>query len=140
MSNKINNFADLEIAAKQFEEAVSYNENCPLTVRNRNISWWNQNLAQKRRKVRKLFNNGKKSGNWTDYKRNLTVYNKADRLRQNHGEDSEEIEMAPECGRLRKILSKDEQSSTSSNLKMETTQNRKGPWKNYSGSTSLVRK
>jgi hypothetical protein len=60
MTDKISNFNDLEIAADQFQEAISvaYNENCPLTVRrnNRNTSWWSQGLAEKRRKVRKLFN------------------------------------------------------------------------------------
>jgi hypothetical protein len=81
--DKINNCIDLEIAADQFQEAISvvYNENCLLTVRrnNRNTSWWNQGLAEKRT-VRKLFNAAKKSGDWTDYKRTLTEYNKA--LRQ----------------------------------------------------------
>jgi hypothetical protein len=84
MTDKISKFYDIEIAADQFQEAISvaYNENCPLTVRknNRNTSWWNQGLAEKRRKVRKQFNVTKKSGEWTDYKRTLTVYNKA--LRQ----------------------------------------------------------
>ena len=50
MPDKINNFTDLEIAAKQFQEAIvfAYNENCPLTMRknNRNKSWWNQDLAE----------------------------------------------------------------------------------------------
>jgi hypothetical protein len=66
-----------------FQDAVAfaYQENCPLTVRrNRNMSWWNQDLAERRRKVRRLFNAAKKSGNWTDHKRTLTDYNKA--LRQ----------------------------------------------------------
>jgi hypothetical protein len=80
MTDKINNFIDLEIAADQFQEAITfaYNENC-LTVRrnNRNTSWWNQGLAVKRRKVHKLLNAAKKSGDWTDYKRTLTDYNKA---------------------------------------------------------------
>jgi hypothetical protein len=60
MTDKVHNFIDLEIAADHFQEAISvaYNENCPLTARrnNRNTSWWNQGLAEKRRKVRKLFN------------------------------------------------------------------------------------
>jgi len=47
---------------------------------NRNTSWWNQDHVVKRRKVHRLFNVAKKSGNWTDYKRTLTDYNKA--LRQ----------------------------------------------------------
>ena len=66
MPDKINNFTDVEIAAKQFQDAIvlAYNENCPLTVRkNRNVSWWNQGLAEERRKVCKLFNVARKSGN-----------------------------------------------------------------------------
>jgi hypothetical protein len=63
MTDKINNFSYLEIAADQFQEAISvvYNETCLLTVRrnNRNTSWWNQGLAEKRRKFRKLFNAAK---------------------------------------------------------------------------------
>jgi hypothetical protein len=51
MTDKINNFADLEIAANQLQDAIAlaYNENCPLTARenNRNTSWWNQDLAVK---------------------------------------------------------------------------------------------
>jgi hypothetical protein len=73
MTNKINNFIDLEMAAHQLQEAITfaYNENCPPTMRrnNRNMSWWTQGLAVKRRRVRKLFNAAKKSGDWTDYKR-----------------------------------------------------------------------
>ena len=72
LPDKINSFIDHKIAAKQFQDAIvsAYNENCPLTVRKNNsvISWWNQDLAEKRRKVHKLFNVAKKSGNWTDYK------------------------------------------------------------------------
>ena len=83
---------------------------------NRNISWWNQDLAEKNNKVRKLFNAAKKSGNWTNYKRNLTDYNKA--LRQAKRESSrrhcEETEEALEWARLQRILSKDEQSAVSS--------------------------
>ena len=77
------------------------------------MSWWNQGLAVKSRKVRKLFNAAKKSGDWTDYKRTVTDYNKA--LRQAKRESGrrhcEEIEKAPECARLHRILSKDEQSA-----------------------------
>ena len=42
MTDKINDFTDLEIAANQLQDAIAfaYNENCPLTVReiNRNTS------------------------------------------------------------------------------------------------------
>ena len=64
MTDKINKFTDLEIAANQLQEAIAfaYNENCPLTVMGytRNTSWWNQDLAVKRRKVCRLFNAAKK--------------------------------------------------------------------------------
>jgi hypothetical protein len=71
--------------------------------------------VEKRRKVRRLFNAAKKSGNWTDYKRSLTDYNKA--LRQAKRESRrycKEIEKAPESARLDRILSKGGQSAVSS--------------------------
>jgi len=53
MTDKITNFMDLETATRQFQGAIvlAYNENCPFTVRrnNRNISWWNQDLAERRK-------------------------------------------------------------------------------------------
>ena len=83
---------------------------------NRNISWWNLDLAERRKKVCRLFSLAKKSGNWTNYKRTLTDYNKA--LRQVKSESwrrhCEDIEKAPECARLHRILSKDGPSAVSS--------------------------
>ena len=98
MTDKINSFTNTEIAANQLQEAIAfaYSENCPLTVRenNRNTSWWNQVLTVKRRKVRRIFNVAKKSGYWTDYKRNLTDYNKTLRQakRESWRRNCEEIE------------------------------------------------
>jgi hypothetical protein len=120
MTDKITNFMDLKTTTRQFQDVIvfAYNENCPLTIRrnNRNIPWWNQDLVEKRRKVHRLFNAAKKSGNWTDYKRSLTDYNKA--LRQAKTElwrrHCEEIEKAPECARLQRIFSKGEWSAVSS--------------------------
>jgi hypothetical protein len=131
MKDRITNFKDLETAARQFQDAIvfAYNENCPSTVR-RTASWWNQDLAERRKKVRRLFNAAKKSGNWTDYKRTLTDYNKG--LRQaktvSWRRHCEEIEKAPECARLQRILSKDGQRAVSS-LRLENreyTKNREG--------------
>ena len=70
----------------------------------------------KRKEVRKIFNVAKKSGNWTDYKRNLTDYSKALRQakRESWRRHCEEIEKTPECARLHEILSKDELSTISS--------------------------
>jgi hypothetical protein len=76
--------------------------------------------VERKRKVHRLFNVAKKSGNWTDYKRTLNDYNKA--LRQAKAQSwrrhYEEIEKAPECARLQRILSKDGQSAVSS-LRLE---------------------
>jgi hypothetical protein len=67
MTDEINNCIDLEIAANKLQDAIvyAYNETCSLTVmRNtRNTPWWNQQLAVKRRKIRRQFNVAKKSGN-----------------------------------------------------------------------------
>jgi hypothetical protein len=120
LKDRITNFIDLETAARQCQDAdvFIYHENCLSTVRrnNRNTSWWNQDLAERRRKVRRLFNAAKKSGNWTDYRRILTDYNKA--FRQAKGESGrrhcKETEHAPECARLQTILSKDGQNAVNS--------------------------
>jgi hypothetical protein len=70
MKDRITNFIDLETATSQFQDAFNsaYNDNCPSVKRwyNRNIFWWNQDLADRRRNVRRLFNAAKKSGYWTD--------------------------------------------------------------------------
>jgi hypothetical protein len=80
---------------------------------NRNTSWWNQDLAERRRKVHRLFNAAKESENWTDYKRTLTDYNKA--FTQAKGKSwrghCEETEKAPQCARIQRILSKDGQGA-----------------------------
>jgi len=113
MTDKISYSVDTENAAKQFQDVIlfAYNENCPLTVRkiNRKLSWWNQDLGDKRKNVRRLFNLAKKSGNWTDYKRNLTDYNNALRQakRESWSRNCVEVEKAPECARSHRILSKD---------------------------------
>jgi hypothetical protein len=120
MTDRITDFMDLETAAMQFQDAIlsAYNDNCPLTIRrnNRDVPWWNRDLAEKRRIVRRLFNAPKKSGNWTDYKRSLTDYNKALRQakRESWRRHCEEIEKAPESDRLHRILSKGGQSAVSS--------------------------
>jgi hypothetical protein len=104
MKDRITNLY-VETAVRQFQDAIvfAYNEDCPTMRRNnRNTSWWNQDLAERMRKLRRLFNAAKKSGNWTDYKRTLTDYKKA--LWQAKTEfwrsHCEEIEKAAVCARL----------------------------------------
>jgi hypothetical protein len=80
---------------------------------NRNIPLCTQDLVERRRKFRRLFNAAKKSGNWTEYKRTLTEHNKAHRQakRELWRRHCEKIENTPECARLHRILSKDGQSA-----------------------------
>jgi hypothetical protein len=51
MTVRITNFIDIETAENQFQNDIIdvYNENCPLTVtrNNRNISWWNEDRAER---------------------------------------------------------------------------------------------
>jgi invasion protein IalB len=83
------------------------------------------------RKVRRLCTAAKKSGNWADYKRNLTNYNKAlgQAKRESWKRQCEKTEKAPGCARLQRILSKDGHSAVSS-LQLENgeyTKQRRGP-------------
>jgi hypothetical protein len=80
------------------------------------VPWWNRDLSEKKKRVRRLFNAAKKSGDWTDYKRSLTKYNKALRLakRDSWKRHCEEIEKAPESARLHRNLSKGGQSAIGS--------------------------
>jgi hypothetical protein len=68
MEDRITNFTDLETAARQLQDAIiSAYDNRPYIARcyKRNISWWNQDLVERRRKVRRLLNVAKKSRFWT---------------------------------------------------------------------------
>ena len=75
-----------------------------------------KNLAERMKKGHRLFNLAKKSGNWTDYKRTLTDYNKVliQAKRESWRRHCEEIEKVPECARLHRNLSKDERSAVNS--------------------------
>jgi hypothetical protein len=83
----------------------------------------------KRRKVSRLFNVVKKSGNWTDYKRKLTDYNKALRQakRESRWRHCKEIEKVPDFARLQRM---GRVQLVHSSLKMENIpQQRKRPWR-----------
>jgi hypothetical protein len=53
MEDRITNFVDLETAARQLQDAIilAYNDNCPTVARhyNRNVSWSNQYLVERRK-------------------------------------------------------------------------------------------
>lgn len=100
----------------------SYHASCPVQHRssNRDVSWWNNRLAELRKKSRRLFNRAKVTSDWDPYKKALSEYNKE--LRQAKRKDwkrvCEEINNAPTAARLHKVLSKDHSNGLGS-LKKE---------------------
>lgn len=131
INGKIRHTLDLDMAAEQFQEIVTsaFEDNCPEIVRNSNrkVPWWNHNLANQRTEVRRKFNFAKRSGEWGDYRKALTDYNKELRRakRESWRRHCEEIEGTSEMARLHKVLSKDPQISIPSLQKEsgEYTQN-----------------
>ncbi|KAJ8977120.1 hypothetical protein NQ317_005248 [Molorchus minor] len=117
MTQTIRDTIDLEVAAEQVQDAITsaYNDNCPITRKgsNRTVPWWNEDLSRIRRTVGKKFNKAKTNGEWDEYRRSLTEYNKTLRKskRDSWRRHCEEIEGTPEYARLHKILSKGPQSS-----------------------------
>lgn len=108
----IQNHVDLEFAAEQLREAIisAYEENCQVTTRiyTRNTTWWNNELGEQRRRVRKLFNKAKRSGRWDEYRTMLTDYNKNIRTAKYDSwrKHCESIDSTSESARLQRILAK----------------------------------
>lgn len=74
----------------------------------RKVSWWNEELAQLRKKTRKLYNRAKKINEWTTYSETLTEYNRALRKakRDSWRRFCEDVESVSEAARLQKIMAK----------------------------------
>jgi hypothetical protein len=146
MEDRISNFIDFETAARQFQDVIicAYNNNCRSVARrySRNISWWNQDLGEKRRKVRRLYNAAKKSGYWTNYRIPLTECNKALRPRESPGIGTVRLKtllnvadfrrFSRRMGRVQFVLP----SWKTENILKQRTRLRR----NYSGFISLVQK
>lgn len=105
---------DLEITAESLHKNIleSYYNNCPVCLKRAkpHCPWWNNSLATEKAKVRKLFNRAKKYGDWDNYKKALTNYNKHVRKSK---QDSwrklcEEIDSISEGARLQRLLRRDE--------------------------------
>jgi len=100
----------------------SYHASCPVQHRSssRDVPWWNDKLAELRKKSRQLFNRAKVTSDWDHYKKALTEYNRE--LRRAKRKDwrrvCEEINNAPTAARLHKVLSKDHSNGLGS-LKKE---------------------
>jgi hypothetical protein len=74
------NIYDTEVASEQLQETIitSYHISCPQVRHStgREVRWWNNELVQMRKNARKLFNRAEKTGEWTEYSRALTQYNR----------------------------------------------------------------
>ncbi|XP_042910805.1 uncharacterized protein [Parasteatoda tepidariorum] len=105
---------DLEIAAETLQNEIlgSYNKNCPIRTKRAEPQclWWNNSLETERANVRKLFNKAKKHGEWDNYKRALTYYNKNFRKSKQESwrKFCEEVNSISEGARLQRILRRDE--------------------------------
>ncbi|XP_037930951.1 uncharacterized protein LOC119665778 [Teleopsis dalmanni] len=103
---------ELELAANHLGEVLLTSFHNSTVAGNATIlgkvSWWNSQLANKRKLVRSLFNRAKRSGTWEEYKIALTDYNKSIRQskRTSWRSHCESIEKLPEAARLHKALTK----------------------------------
>lgn len=109
----IKSVSQLESASDEIIDKMvsSYHASCPIQHRssNRDVPWWNDKLADLRKKSRRLFNRAKVTSDWDQYKKALTEYN--NELRRAKRKDwrrvCENINNAPTAARLHKVLSKD---------------------------------
>lgn len=101
----------------------AYEHSCPLRERreDRRVPWWNRELSSLRTEVRRLFNRAKRTGEWEDYKSLRLKYGYALRKAKDNSwrKYCEEIESTPECARLQKALTRENQGKIGSLLNTE---------------------
>lgn len=89
----------------------AFNNSCPVKVRStdRDVPWWNTRLENLRKQARKMFNRAKRTLQWDEYRKALTLYNEEIRRskRKNWRHVCENIESTPVVARLQKVLSND---------------------------------
>ena len=113
IKSKISSTLDIEETSEKLEEAIitSYHISCPQVkrTRKREVSWWNKELEQLRPETRKLYNRAKKTGEWAEYSKTLTDYNKMMRKakRDSWRKLCEDVESTSEGARLQRLLAKD---------------------------------
>ena len=111
-ARSIRTVADIELAAEDLQQAIlqAYHQNCrpKSAISPRSASWWNLEISELRKKVRRLFNKAKGTGHWEEYKASLTQLNKAIRRakRSSWKEYCQNIEGVSEGARIMKIMSK----------------------------------
>ncbi|XP_055840834.1 uncharacterized protein LOC129908398 [Episyrphus balteatus] len=97
----------------EFSGAINeaFELSCPIKPikSQRDCPWWCKNLSKQRSKVRKLFNEAKRTGEWEGYTAELTIYNKEIRKAKRNSFVSfcENSTATPVAARLHKALAKD---------------------------------
>lgn len=104
------NVVEMNEAAKSVEEAImaSYHRSCPVQIKTtaRNVRWWSDDLARRRREIRRLFKVSLISNAWDHYHRKLTEYNREVRKakRRSWKKFCEGVESCSETARLHKLM------------------------------------
>lgn len=114
---------DLDAVVDWLQQTIigSFEANCQVRERRpqRQVAWWNAELLSQRRKLNKIFNRAKKTGEWEEHKSFLSLYKKNIVITKwkSWGSFCQSIESVPDRARLTKILKEDD-SSRVSTLKM----------------------
>lgn len=124
---RINGADTIEYAIGTLNEAIrnSYEASCPQRGRSniRDVPWWNGELTKCRRLTRKLENKAKKTGNWEEYKRSLSDYNK--KLRKSKRETwnsfCENLNNTKDTARIYKVFAKEHMNQVGSLKKPDGT-------------------
>jgi ribonuclease HI len=110
---KITSCIQLDQAAFELQDIMldCYYSSCPLSTRSRTrrVRWWSQDLAVKRRTVRRLFNRAKRTMDWQEYHGALTDYGNAVRKAKLDSWRAfcSEIESSSKAARLHKVMAQD---------------------------------
>jgi len=79
VTGKLRTTLELEAAVEDIYSCLinAFRENCSLgrAKRDKDAPWWNDRLEKLRKATKRLFNKGKREGNWDAYRNKLTMYN-----------------------------------------------------------------
>ncbi|XP_050340320.1 uncharacterized protein LOC126766612, partial [Bactrocera neohumeralis] len=104
--------AGLESRLSAINQSImdAYHCACPLraTTSKQICSWWSRKLSALRHRVPRLFNKAKRTGDWEEYKQNLTTYNKELKLAKTNSfrKFYDSVSSTPEAAQLLKALSR----------------------------------
>ncbi|XP_037930669.1 uncharacterized protein LOC119665518 [Teleopsis dalmanni] len=122
----IQNEIQLENNLENLNGAIlnAYEDSCPLSLINstKDVPRWNNDLKNLRNIVRGLFNYSKRTGDWSEYRQKLTLYNREIRAskRRSFQKFCDSIESITEVSRLYKVLAKSSSlTAAATNFKRE---------------------